>query len=246
MSSEDMDIVDGVGFLVADRMTCDRRKLYLDTCTTNHTMFVTESLDRIHNVGVRLRQHCNAGATTTGKMGYWRGIKFWVNETGIANLLSVPQLEKDGGRDESKHGMDMVQTLRKNFKGFTKRQVEDAKQARDVQAMMAHPSNSAMRHMVSQTNAVTSCPVTVSDIANTRTIFGPDRGSVRGKSVRQRPDVVRPEYVDVPPTLFERIHNVTLAADVMFVNGLPFFVTLSRHIKLITIEFLPSRTVPML
>eukprot|EP00804_Cyclotella_cryptica_P009645 CCRYP_011211-RA/>CCRYP_011211-RA protein AED:0.13 eAED:-0.02 QI:0/-1/0/1/-1/0/1/0/116 len=28
----------------------------------------------------------------------------------------------------------------------------------------------------------------------------------------------------------------------MFVNGLPFFVTLSRGIKLLTIEFLPSRT----
>ncbi len=65
-----VDIVDGVGFLVADRMTCNRNKLYLDTCATNHTMFATENLERIHNVGVRLRQHCNAGATTTGKMGY--------------------------------------------------------------------------------------------------------------------------------------------------------------------------------
>lgn len=57
--------------------------------------------------------------------------------------------------------------------------------------------------------------------------------------------VVRPEYVSIPLALFERI-RVTLAADVMFVNGLPFFVTLSRDIKLITTEFLPSRTVPLL
>jgi hypothetical protein len=35
---------------------------------------------------------------------------------------------------------------------------------------------------------------------------------------------------------------VTLAVDVMFVNGLPFLVTLSRGISLVTIEFLPSRT----
>ena len=71
-------------------------------------------------------------------------------------------------------------------------------------------------------------------------------GGVRGKSVRRRPAAVRPEYVNIPRSLFERIRNVTLAADVMFVNGLPFFVTLSRDIKLITLEFLPSRTVPML
>ena len=64
--------------------------------------------------------------------------------------------------------------------------------------------------------------------------------------MRQKPTVVRPKYVSVPPALFERIQNVTIAADVMFVKGLPFFVTLSRYIKLITIEFLPSQTIPML
>ncbi len=112
--------------------------------------------------------------------------------------------------------------------------------------MMAHPSDSAMRHLVSQTNAVTNCPITVSDITHAHAIFGPDWAGVRGKLVRQRPTVVRPEYVSIPPALFERIQHVTLAADVMFLNGLPFFVTLSSDIKLITIEFLPSRTIPML
>jgi hypothetical protein len=54
---------------------------------------------------------------------------------------------------------------------------------------------------------------------------------------------VRPVLVSLPRELFEHIKNVTLAADVMFCNGLPFFVTISRDIKLITVEFLPSRTV---
>ncbi len=35
---------------------------------------------------------------------------------------------------------------------------------------------------------------------------------------------------------------LTLVADVMFVNVLPFLVTLSRGISLVTIEYLPSRT----
>eukprot|EP00804_Cyclotella_cryptica_P011815 CCRYP_021222-RA/>CCRYP_021222-RA protein AED:0.36 eAED:-0.92 QI:0/-1/0/1/-1/1/1/0/432 len=287
--SDKVDIIDGMGFHISDRMTCDRTKLYLDTCATNYTMFARERLERIHKVGMKLRQHCNAGATTTGRMGYWKGIKFRVNESGIANLLSVPQLANDGYEleystasgwlvhtpagntihflmDEGmcggmpfidlvahpgtylsrRDGVAMIQTVRKNFEGYTKRQVEGAKQARDMQAMMAHPSDSAMKHMVSQTNAVKNCPVTVTDITNARAIFGPDRAGVRGKTVRQRPAVVRPEYVGIPAALFERIKNVTLTADVMFVNGLPFCVTLSRDIKLITIEFLPSRTVPML
>jgi hypothetical protein len=33
-----------------------------------------------------------------------------------------------------------------------------------------------------------------------------------------------------------------LVADVMFVNGLPFLVTSSRELSLVTIEYLPSRT----
>eukprot|EP00804_Cyclotella_cryptica_P010069 CCRYP_018044-RA/>CCRYP_018044-RA protein AED:0.31 eAED:-0.77 QI:0/-1/0/1/-1/0/1/0/270 len=35
---------------------------------------------------------------------------------------------------------------------------------------------------------------------------------------------------------------VTLTADIMFVNGIPFLVTRSRGIQLITVEFLPRRT----
>ncbi len=60
--------------------------------------------------------------------------------------------------------------------------------------------------------------------------------------MRQRPRRVRPELVSIPQQLYERLRDVVLAADVMFVNGLPFFVTLSRGIKLLTTEFLPSCT----
>jgi hypothetical protein len=48
--------------------------------------------------------------------------------------------------------------------------------------------------------------------------------------------------VTIPQQLYEQIQDVVLAADVMFVNGLPFFVSLSRGIKLFTVEFTPSRT----
>jgi hypothetical protein len=43
--------------------------------------------------------------------------------------------------------------------------------------------------------------------------------------------------------IFVKMHKyVTLVADVMFVNGLPFLVTSSRGMSLVTIEYLPSRT----
>ena len=39
---------------------------------------------------------------------------------------------------------------------------------------------------------------------------------------------------------------VTLTADLMFVNGVPFLVTLSLNTRLFTAEFLPSRTAALL
>ena len=45
------------------------------------------------------------------------------------------------------------------------------------------------------------------------------------------------------PRDFVQLHKyVTLVADVMFVNGLPFLVTSSQGLSLVTIEHLPSRT----
>eukprot|EP00804_Cyclotella_cryptica_P029929 CCRYP_017819-RA/>CCRYP_017819-RA protein AED:0.41 eAED:0.41 QI:0/-1/0/1/-1/1/1/0/194 len=84
-------MVKGVGFLEVnrDRMTrtkCNRNKAYLDTCCTNHSCFAAEHLKNIHTTGVVLKQHCNEGT---------KGIKFWYNEEGIVNLVSVPELELD-------------------------------------------------------------------------------------------------------------------------------------------------------
>eukprot|EP00804_Cyclotella_cryptica_P018594 CCRYP_011401-RA/>CCRYP_011401-RA protein AED:0.49 eAED:0.45 QI:0/0/0/1/0/0.5/2/0/135 len=65
-------------------------------------------------------------------------------------------------------------------------------------------------------------------------------------TVQQQPDRVRPEYVPIPRALNERVKDVTVAVDVVFVNGLLLFMTLSRGIKLVTAEFLPSQTADQL
>ena len=43
-----------------------------------------------------------------------------------------------------------------------------------------------------------------------------------------------------PPTIIEQYGNVMLSADIMHVNGIPFFVTRSRHIHFGTVDVLPS------
>lgn len=94
-----MNILEGAGFLEVggqDQTTCDWIKVYPDTCCTNHTCFAKEYLNDIHNTGVLLWQHCNAGTNLTGKAGFWLNIKFWYNQDGIASPISAPQLKADG------------------------------------------------------------------------------------------------------------------------------------------------------
>jgi len=293
---DDFGFVDGVSFHVSSvleaskRVTCGRNKLFLDSCATQNSMFATEYLERMHVTKVYLRQNCNAGSKLTNRCGYYLGLRFYAGEGGIANLLSVPALEREGWKIHMETGKDVkamspdgliitfkrdvgmtggmpyidmdrpkehisrivakeavscIETVRKNMQGFTLEECTRAKGARDAMAMMAHPSEEKMRNLVSS-NTVANMPYTSTDIANSRMLFGPDRGAIRGKTVRQRPSRVRPELIVLPQQMYEKLRDVVLTADVMFVNGLPHFVTLSRGIKLITIEFLPSRTAEQL
>ena len=89
---------------------------------------------------------------------------------------------------------------------------------------------------------ITNFPVTVHDVNNANRIFGPDLANLRGKTTRTKPERVRIEIVQIPKDFVQMHKYVTLVADVMFVNGLPFLVTSSRGLSLVTIEYLPSRT----
>jgi hypothetical protein len=66
--------------------------------------------------------------------------------------------------------------------------------------------------------------------------------NLRGKKVRRKPEHVQTDYVDIPRVILDVHKCVTLVADVMLVNGIPFLVSSSRNINLITIEHVPQRT----
>jgi hypothetical protein len=54
------------------------------------------------------------------------------------------------------------------------------------------------------------------------------------------------DYVETPKAILDLNKDVTLTADVMFVDGIPFLVTTSRKIKFTTSEYVPRRTKPIL
>ena len=52
--------------------------------------------------------------------------------------------------------------------------------------------------------------------------------------------------MEIPRDSYVLHKFVTLVGDVMFVNNIPFLLTLSREFKFGTVEFLPNRTAPQL
>jgi hypothetical protein len=135
----------------------------------------------------------------------------------------------------------LVNTVRDNFEGHTKRNITKAKEAQRLQGMVGNPTDKEFKGMVCE-RLITNCPITEQDIENANRIFGPDLANLRGKMIRTKPEHVRIEYVQIPWDFGELHKYVSLVADVIFVNGLPFLVTSSRGISLVTIEYLKSRT----
>jgi hypothetical protein len=133
----------------------------------------------------------------------------------------------------------LVNTVRENFEGYSRHEVEKAKEAQRIQGMIANPTERDFAGMVHE-QLLTNCPVTVRDIDNAYQFFGPDLANLRGKTPRTKPERVQVKYVHIPWDFVQLCKYVTLVADVMFVNGLPFLVTSSRGLSLVTIEHLPS------
>ena len=88
--------------------------------------------------------------------------------------------------------------------------------------------------------------MTEKDVSNAYALFSQNLAGLRGKAVRQKPENVEMDYVHIPWSLVETNKYVTLTADVMFVNSLPFVVKFGQGIGLLTAEFTPTWTAKQL
>ena len=71
-------------------------KLYLDSCATYHIVFVMWLLKKVEDAETTPVGKCNAGVTSSSLKGYYGKFHMWVNNNGIAELLSIPFLKEEG------------------------------------------------------------------------------------------------------------------------------------------------------
>jgi hypothetical protein len=131
----------------------------------------------------------------------------------------------------------MVDTVKTNQEGFTDRDYEHAKRAQKMMGLVRYPSPKDFKNMV-YSNMIKNFPVASTYIANANTISGTDLATLKGNTVRITPLPVMTDYVQIPKEIVCLNHNMALEIDIMFVNSLPFMVSVSCKVKFTTAEYL--------
>jgi hypothetical protein len=142
--------------------------------------------------------------------------------------------------DASASSVALINTVADNKSSYTNRDYSRAVLARRIQKMIGRPSVRTFMKII-ENNLLPNCPITPKDIVAAERIFGPDVGSLKGKTVRRAAEHVEGHSVDIPVSFMSQHKDVILAGDVMFVNKIPFFVTISRGIKFGTCEMIKNR-----
>ena len=91
-----------------------------------------------------------------------------------------------------------------------------------------------------QAGMLRNFPVTMKNVDNAMYIYGPSVASLKGKTTRSRPQRTYLNILAVPPGILENYQNINIQADVMYINKMPFLVTISDKIGFTTLEHLPN------
>jgi hypothetical protein len=120
-------------------------------------------------------------------------------------------------------GYTMVNTVAKQKKLFSRREVRAADQARERYRKIGRPAEAEFVELL-KCNAIRNCPVTPSDAQRALIIYGPDIATLKGKTTHSHAAPRPPTFIaqNIPASVLEHHRNVTLCVD-FFVQGLPFF-----------------------
>ena len=133
------------------------------------------------------------------------------------------QLDDDGDR------WSFIQTVKTNQEYYTRREVARADAARRFQNIIMRPGTKYMADTIIK--HMPNCPVTRRDITIAEDIYGPNLGSIKGKTPTRKVKHVHGSTDPVPPDILLRHGQVSIAIDIMFVNKVPFLISHSRSLR---------------
>ena len=132
-----------------------------------------------------------------------------------------------------------ITTVTENKQKYSQIDVKRADGVQALQKVIGHPTAKQLSYLLDH-HLIPNSPFTSHDVRRAEQIYGPHLGNLKGKTTQRNPPTVDQIMQQCPDTIIEQYGNVMLSADVMHVNGIPFFVTRSRHIHFGTVDVLPS------
>jgi hypothetical protein len=98
---------------------------------------------------------------------------------------------------------------------------------------------------ISDQHLLKNNPVQRADIKDAENMYGTNLGSLKGKTVTPKGITVAGQITGVPPAIKQKYQtHVTLCIDLIFVNKIPFLLTISRGLHFGTVENLNNQQVP--
>jgi hypothetical protein len=139
------------------------------------------------------------------------------------------------------HTVLTVNTVESNKSNHTERDYSCAKLAQKIQTLICRPElKDFIRYL--DGHSLPNCPINRQDVINAHTIFGRDIGSIKGKTIRSQLKGTLAAVLDnLPKEIMQQYRNITLCIDIMFVNKIPFLMSISRNVCFITAEVLDNR-----
>jgi hypothetical protein len=183
----------------------------------------------------RVGQHCRVQYDSEGYGGAFRVMK---PDGGCREFkASVSGLHYC---DTQEFGTVLINTVDNKKSKYTARAYKQAMLARRIQDMIGRPWTRNYTNIVDG-GMIRNCPLVRADVSAAEDILGPNLGSLKGKTVRQKNMWAKSVVTDVPYSIIKLHRDVTLCFDIMFVNKIALLVTVSRNIRFGTTERLVSR-----
>jgi hypothetical protein len=80
-------------------------------------------------------------------------------------------------------------------------------------------ADTVTRLSIIDNNLLQNCPANQADVIAAERISGPDKGSLKGKTVRTCPGAVRIDMMNDPISIITKYQQVKVSANIMFVNN---------------------------